>query len=359
MALEVVVLSLVGLVCARCLVVETLDLRRQKSVQAEGGAFLIRERGAFVQTLAVQELHARETSACCVVISSPPSSLIHRNPSTFGCHPNPGRDHRSPMFVRPSIAAHSCGPSGSSGCFRSQSGRRLATAVGRCAPDRVAVDARHGREHVRPATTTKMKVTMASTRKDSSRMANAGVDTGANMLGSAQFPPRRTRAHPAIEVTRTARRPEIETTATARRKLSLLRACSEGETATHVPRVGRFSARTGHRRQRAPSRRGLEACRVLEGFRGSDPAVPGRSERWGAWGAISGPPCHETSRSARWMTERTPSPRPPPTRPRFTLPDLTSPTAKMPGLLVSSRSGRRTSGHPAFWRSSGGGRFLS
>src|SRR5260370_23277611 len=38
---------------------------------------------------------------------------------------------------------------------------------------------------------------------------------------------------------------------------------------------------------------------------------------------------------------------------RFTLPDLTSPTAKMPGLLVSSRSGRRTSGHPAFWRSSG------
>src|SRR2546430_17635937 len=28
-----------------------------------------------------------------------------------------------------------------------------------------------------------MNVTMASTRKDRSRMANAGVDTGANMLG--------------------------------------------------------------------------------------------------------------------------------------------------------------------------------
>src|ERR1700682_2653532 len=57
---------------------------------------------------------------------------------------------------------------------------------------------------VRPATTTKMAVTMASTRKDSSRMANAGVDTGAKMLGVGA------------------------TTAIARRKLSLLRACCEG-----------------------------------------------------------------------------------------------------------------------------------
>ena len=33
------------------------------------------------------------------------------------------------------------------------------------------------------ATTMKMNMAMASTRKDTSRIANAGVDTGANMLG--------------------------------------------------------------------------------------------------------------------------------------------------------------------------------
>src|SRR5690349_10562693 len=38
---------------------------------------------------------------------------------------------------------------------------------------------------VTPATTMKMSVTIASTRNDTSRMANAGVDTGANMLGVA------------------------------------------------------------------------------------------------------------------------------------------------------------------------------
>src|SRR3979490_718921 len=56
----------------------------------------------------------------------------------------------------------------------------------------------------RPATTTNMAGTMARTGKDSSRMANAGVDTGAKMLGVGA------------------------TTAIARRKLSLLRACCEG-----------------------------------------------------------------------------------------------------------------------------------
>src|SRR5690242_5970541 len=38
---------------------------------------------------------------------------------------------------------------------------------------------------VTAATTTKIAVTMASTRNDRSRMAKAGVDTGANMLGVA------------------------------------------------------------------------------------------------------------------------------------------------------------------------------
>src|SRR5260370_17046183 len=65
-----------------------------------------------------------------------------------------------------------------------------------------------------------MTVTMASTRKDSSRMANAGVDTGANMLGVGA------------------------TTATARRKLSLLRACSEGGAAAYVPSRPFFSKNT-------------------------------------------------------------------------------------------------------------------
>jgi len=73
MTLEVFVLSLVGLVCARCLAVETLDLRRQKSVQAQGGTFLIRERVPLFRPWRFRSSMPRETSACSVVISGPSS----------------------------------------------------------------------------------------------------------------------------------------------------------------------------------------------------------------------------------------------------------------------------------------------
>jgi hypothetical protein len=43
-----------------------------------------------------------------------------------------------------------------------------------------------------------MKVTMASTRKDTSRIANAGLDTGANMLGVGAPPVAAAITRPAI-----------------------------------------------------------------------------------------------------------------------------------------------------------------
>jgi hypothetical protein len=61
MPLQVIVLSLVGLVGADHSLIKGLDVRRQKSVQAMRAPFLLRERCAFVQPLAVQEIHpARE-----------------------------------------------------------------------------------------------------------------------------------------------------------------------------------------------------------------------------------------------------------------------------------------------------------
>src|SRR6266566_3764586 len=58
-------------------------------------------------------------------------------------------------------------------------------------------------------------------------------------------------------------------------------------------------------------------------------------------------PLPHSSRRARWMSWTHTEPSPTADATRLTLPDLTSPTAKTPGLLVSSRSGLRARGHPA------------
>jgi hypothetical protein len=56
-SLQVIVLSLVGLVSADDLLLKALDLRWEKSVQAQLASLLFRERCAFVQPLAVEEIH--------------------------------------------------------------------------------------------------------------------------------------------------------------------------------------------------------------------------------------------------------------------------------------------------------------
>jgi hypothetical protein len=56
-SLQVVVLSFVGLVNADDLLLKALDVRWEKSVQAELASLLFRERCAFVHPLAVQEIH--------------------------------------------------------------------------------------------------------------------------------------------------------------------------------------------------------------------------------------------------------------------------------------------------------------
>jgi hypothetical protein len=56
-SLQVVVLSLVGLVSADDLLFKALDVRREEAVQAKLASFLVRESCAFVQPLAVEEIH--------------------------------------------------------------------------------------------------------------------------------------------------------------------------------------------------------------------------------------------------------------------------------------------------------------
>jgi hypothetical protein len=56
MSLQVVVLPLVDLVGADHLLIKGLDVRRHKSVQAKRAPFVLCERCAFVQPLAVQEV---------------------------------------------------------------------------------------------------------------------------------------------------------------------------------------------------------------------------------------------------------------------------------------------------------------
>jgi hypothetical protein len=56
--LQVVVFSLIGLVSADDLLLKALDVRRQKSVQAKLASLLLRERRAFVQPWAFEEIHA-------------------------------------------------------------------------------------------------------------------------------------------------------------------------------------------------------------------------------------------------------------------------------------------------------------
>src|SRR5208283_831690 len=58
MPLQVVVLSLVSLVGADYLLLDALDMRRQKSVQTESSAFLLRECRAFVQLVAIEKIHS-------------------------------------------------------------------------------------------------------------------------------------------------------------------------------------------------------------------------------------------------------------------------------------------------------------
>jgi hypothetical protein len=58
MALQVVIFSLVGLIRAHHSLIKALDVRQQQPVQANRAPFVRYERGAFVQPLAVQEIHA-------------------------------------------------------------------------------------------------------------------------------------------------------------------------------------------------------------------------------------------------------------------------------------------------------------
>ena len=55
--LQVVVFSLVSLISAHDLLVQRLDLRRQKPVQAKLGALRVAERRTFVQQRAIEEIH--------------------------------------------------------------------------------------------------------------------------------------------------------------------------------------------------------------------------------------------------------------------------------------------------------------
>src|SRR5437660_5972288 len=89
---------------------------------------------------------------------------------------------------------------------------------------------------VRPATTTKMPVTIASTRKDSSRMANAGVDAGANMLGVGAIP---TTANPRL-IPRSRSRGKIQLGASCRSSVPVARAGA----AVYVPSRPFFSKNT-------------------------------------------------------------------------------------------------------------------
>jgi hypothetical protein len=57
MPLKVIVLPLVGLIRPDALLIEALDVRRQKPMQAELASFVLGERRAFVQHWAVQEVH--------------------------------------------------------------------------------------------------------------------------------------------------------------------------------------------------------------------------------------------------------------------------------------------------------------
>jgi hypothetical protein len=56
-SLQVVIFSLVGLVSTNDLLLKGLDVRWEKPVQAKFASFLFREGRAFVQVLAVQEIH--------------------------------------------------------------------------------------------------------------------------------------------------------------------------------------------------------------------------------------------------------------------------------------------------------------
>src|SRR5262249_19638388 len=62
---------------------------------------------------------------------------------------------------------------------------------------------------------------------------------------------------------------------------------------------------------------------------------------------------HHTSRSARWMSCTHTDPSPTADATRLMLPDRTSPAANTPGVLGSTISGPRASGHPAASSSAG------
>jgi hypothetical protein len=58
--LEVVVFAPVSLVGPHRLLVEALDGRREKSVQAKSAPFFVREGGAFIQIRSLEDCDARE-----------------------------------------------------------------------------------------------------------------------------------------------------------------------------------------------------------------------------------------------------------------------------------------------------------
>jgi len=59
-SLQIVVLSLVSLVSANYLLIKALDVGRKETVQAQLASLLFSERCAFVQPLAVEEIHPAE-----------------------------------------------------------------------------------------------------------------------------------------------------------------------------------------------------------------------------------------------------------------------------------------------------------
>jgi hypothetical protein len=69
MSLEVIVLSLVGLVRATYLLTEVFDMRWKKTVQAKRASLLLCERRSLIHLLASEEIHPAwnigQTGPCC------------------------------------------------------------------------------------------------------------------------------------------------------------------------------------------------------------------------------------------------------------------------------------------------------
>src|SRR5882724_1134474 len=138
MSLQVVILELVGLICAHHLLFKALDMRRQQPKQANRASFVLCERGAFGQPLAVQEIHAmRGTSGepdgfggCGVVILMfLTSSLLQW--TSAKCHQSPDRAICN-IYLR--AGRHSRDVEGGYFCCRTKTSRAGMTRHLPCSP---------------------------------------------------------------------------------------------------------------------------------------------------------------------------------------------------------------------------------